>query len=179
LSAAGADAWTPGAGSLGCRHSSPQPRRSTHARRPNGRPPQVGVNSYQAYAFIREFTDRPMEVLEAAAGCAAKAVLDLDAGLVVLASRDAEYVRFVCKYRPRVSCWRGDGSETPQPASSNPPFARRPAALAAGSRKSAAQRPSNREPSKCQSARQYRALTGPGPIRRPPPSPTPQRCPSW
>ncbi|GBF99836.1 pyruvate kinase [Raphidocelis subcapitata] len=63
---------------------------------------EVGVNPHQAYSFIRAFTDRPMTGLEAAAGCAAKAVLDLDAGLVVLASRDAEYVKYVCKYRPRV-----------------------------------------------------------------------------
>ncbi|KAI8465728.1 MAG: pyruvate kinase [Monoraphidium minutum] len=63
---------------------------------------EVGVNSYQAYSFIREFTHRPMTTLEAATACAAKAVLDLDAGLVVLASRDAAYVKYVCKYRPRV-----------------------------------------------------------------------------
>ncbi|KIY96424.1 pyruvate kinase [Monoraphidium neglectum] len=63
---------------------------------------EVGVNSYQTLSFIREFTDRPMTTLEASAGCAAKSVLDVDAGLVVLASRDPAYVRYVCKYRPRV-----------------------------------------------------------------------------
>jgi len=62
----------------------------------------VGVNSYQAYSFIREFTDRPMTTLEASAGCAAKAVLDLDAGLVVVVARDPAYVKYIAKYRPKV-----------------------------------------------------------------------------
>lgn len=63
----------------------------------------MGVNPYQTYLFIRQFTDRPMTTLEATAGCVAKAVMDVDAGLVVLASRDPAYVRYVCKYRPKVS----------------------------------------------------------------------------
>jgi hypothetical protein len=66
-------------------------------------PCQVGVNAYQNYAFIREFTSRPVSVLEASAGCAAKGVNDLDAGLVVLVTNDPQYVNYVCKYRPRVS----------------------------------------------------------------------------
>lgn len=79
-------------------HSHPHPYSSPHktARR------QVGVNSYQTISFIREFTDRPMTALEAAAGCAAKSVLDLDARLVVLVTSDVDYVRYVAKYRPRV-----------------------------------------------------------------------------
>jgi hypothetical protein len=67
---------------------------------------QVGVNSYQAYSYIREFTDRPMTTLEATASCAAKTVLDIGASLVVVASQDPAYIRYVCKYRPRV---RGRG----------------------------------------------------------------------
>jgi hypothetical protein len=63
----------------------------------------VGVNSYQNFAFIREFTGRPVSALEAAAGCAVKGVNDLNAGLVVLVSNNADFVRYVCKYRPRVS----------------------------------------------------------------------------
>lgn len=54
-------------------------------------------------SFIREFTDRPMTPLEAAAGCCAKSVLDLDARLAVLVTNDLDFVRYVCKYRPRVS----------------------------------------------------------------------------
>lgn len=83
---------------------SPLWRTLPSCRHPSQRPPQVGVNSYQTYSFIREFTGRPVGTLEATVACATKAVLDVEAGLVVVVSKDPAYVRWVCKYRPRVRC---------------------------------------------------------------------------
>ncbi|KAF6260138.1 pyruvate kinase [Scenedesmus sp. NREL 46B-D3] len=69
---------------------------------------EVGVNSYQHFSYIREFTDRPMNSRQAVLANVARNVVDTDAGLVLLAasgrhSLDAslEYVRHVAKYRPR------------------------------------------------------------------------------
>lgn len=63
---------------------------------------QVGTNHSQAYDFIREFTDRPMHTLEAVAGTAARQVLDVAAGLLIVLSGSGCAARTVCKYRPAV-----------------------------------------------------------------------------
>lgn len=65
-------------------------------------PAQVGVNAYQALRFINECAARPRSALEAAASCAAKAAVDLDAGLVLLVGGDAALIQYVTKYRPKV-----------------------------------------------------------------------------
>ncbi|KAF8059377.1 hypothetical protein HT031_005182 [Scenedesmus sp. PABB004] len=74
---------------------------------------EVGVNSYQAFQFIRAFTDRPMSSRQALLANVAKNVIDTDAGLVLVHAggrtgtacdtQDAlDYVRYVVKYRPAV-----------------------------------------------------------------------------
>ncbi|WIA15846.1 hypothetical protein OEZ85_012601 [Tetradesmus obliquus] len=69
---------------------------------------EVGVNSYQHFSYIREFTDRPMTSRQALLANVARNVVDTDAGLVLLAASgrhsleaSLEYVRHVVKYRPR------------------------------------------------------------------------------
>mmetsp|Transcript_24731 Transcript_24731/g.44566 ORF Transcript_24731/g.44566 Transcript_24731/m.44566 type:complete len:725 (-) Transcript_24731:218-2392(-) len=63
---------------------------------------EVGTNYYQVFDFIRNFTEKPMSTREAVLGCAAKNVLDVNAGLVVVVSNTGIPALLVAKYRPRV-----------------------------------------------------------------------------
>jgi pyruvate kinase len=45
---------------------------------------EVGVNYYQNFDFIRDFTDKPMSTVEAVVSCAAKDAIDVDATLIVV-----------------------------------------------------------------------------------------------
>jgi pyruvate kinase len=51
---------------------------------------ETGINHYQVYDFIRDFTLRPMSTREAVLGCAAKNALDVGAGLVIVVTSRGE-----------------------------------------------------------------------------------------
>lgn len=45
---------------------------------------QVGINYYQNYDFVRDFTDKPMSTEEAMVSCAAKDAIDVDGTLIIV-----------------------------------------------------------------------------------------------
>jgi pyruvate kinase len=63
---------------------------------------EVGVNSYQVYDFLRDFTPKPVGTLEAFVACAAKNAVDINSGLIVAFSEGGKTMRLAAKYRPPV-----------------------------------------------------------------------------
>eukprot|EP00961_Rhodomonas_salina_P053977 724801-Rhodomonas_salina.1 len=63
---------------------------------------ELGVNYYQVGTFIRDFTPKPVGMVEAVLTCAAKNAVDVHAGLIVVFSESGEAARLISKYRPCV-----------------------------------------------------------------------------
>ena len=63
---------------------------------------EAGVNAYQTFDFIRDFTPKPLSTEEAVMSCAAKNTVDISAGLVVVVTSNGCVARFIAKYRPSV-----------------------------------------------------------------------------
>jgi pyruvate kinase len=57
----------------------------------------------QNFNFIRNFTPKPLGELQAVMCSAVKLSLDIDAGLIIVLSRNGVIARMVAKYRPRVA----------------------------------------------------------------------------
>jgi len=63
---------------------------------------EIGVNYYQAYDFIRNFTAKPLGTVEAVVSTLAKTSNDINPGMIVMFSEGGKCARIVAKYRPSV-----------------------------------------------------------------------------
>ena len=63
---------------------------------------ELGINYYQVYDFIRDFTPKPVGTVEAFVACAAKNAVDLNPGMILAFSEGGKTMRLAAKYRPGV-----------------------------------------------------------------------------
>jgi len=63
---------------------------------------EVGINYYQVFDYIRDFTPKPVGTVEAFVACAAKNAVDMNCGLIVAFSEGGKTMRLAAKYRPNV-----------------------------------------------------------------------------
>ncbi|CAD7703688.1 unnamed protein product [Ostreobium quekettii] len=61
---------------------------------------ELGVNYYQVFDFVREFTPKPVGTVEAVASTLAKNAVDVRPGMVVAFSEEGKTARLIAKYRP-------------------------------------------------------------------------------
>ena len=61
---------------------------------------ELGINYYQVYDFIRDFTPKPVGTVEAFVATAAKNANDMHPGMIVAFSEGGKTMRLVAKYRP-------------------------------------------------------------------------------
>ena len=63
---------------------------------------EIGINHYQNWEFIHEYTAKPVGTVEAVASCAVKTATEIVPGLIVVFSEAGKMPSMLAKYRPSV-----------------------------------------------------------------------------